>query len=200
MPLENATNIGEILYQERARKNISQEQIFEGVYSQSRTSKLENGSCIPDKLLTDVSLQRLGRCSDTLEAIMSLKEYTMFDIRETLKRHFYSEDYPRDKALLQEYRQWEIADKPIHAQFFGIYHALNEYRVHKDIIKCRNELETALEITFPQWRTLDFAQYSLCGQELHLMILIAFFILEDKDIKEDETLAYIPKEIGRAHV
>lgn len=194
MPLENATNIGEILYQERARKNISQEQIFEGVYSQSRTSKLENGSCIPDKLLTDVSLQRLGRCSDTLEAIMSLKEYTMFDIRETLKRHFYSEDYPRDKALLQEYRQWEIADKPIHAQFFGIYHALNEYRVHKDIIKCRNELETALEITFPQWRTLDFAQYSLCGQKLHLMILIAFFILEDKDIKEDETLAYIPKD------
>lgn len=189
MQLEDATNIGKILYQERSKKNILQEQIFEGMYSQSKISKLENGFAVPDKLLMDISLQRLGRCSDTLEAIMSLKEYRMFDIRETLKKHFYPGDYERDKTLLQEYRTWKISDEPIHAQFLETYTALNEYRVHKDADRCQKELETALEITFPQWRKLDFIQFSLCGQELHLLILIAFFILEDSRNKKNKKLA-----------
>lgn len=332
MKNELATNLGKIIYRERTRKGISQEQLYRGICTQAVLSKIEHGKKVPEKLLADALMQRLGRCTDTLEVIMSREEYLLFDMREDLRRHFgggmrreswraaleppaqygkktgntcgageeagdisrlenkeceisgnidemhniagtqkniydlcgnkdksgndlasgneacdlfkgggkicvtsqtgekvhatcrnrntagnisgdrnkvciceertklpengqnstFSQqkktaeaecedghDYSRIRSLLKEYRRSKEAEQPLHRQFLCKYEAINEYRRSGDAQRCCRALGKALNITLPKWRRLKLMQYCLCSQELHLLILLGYFTMDE---------------------
>lgn len=178
-----ATNLGKIIYRDRLKKNISQEELVKGICKQSILSKIESGKKMPDKLLADALLQRLGRCSDTLEAIMSWKEYFLYDIRETLQRNIWRKNYKENSELLEKYKNEKGEISPLHQQFLKKYKAVNEYQKDKDAVKCQNELEKALEITFSEWKQGEFLKYYLCSQELHLLILLGYFLLQKEETR-----------------
>ena len=220
MGKELATNLGKIIYRERVRKGISQEKLYRGICPQGDLSKIENGKRVPEKLLADALMQRLGRCTDTLEAIMSKEEYTLFDMRESLRRYFggcpeeqeTSQDtllqsdeqccisansekqscdkrkkksrdqrdtYEKVRKLIQEYRERKEARQPLHQQFLCKYEAVNEFRKHGDVPQCCRRLGKALDITLPKWKRLNLLEYCLCSQELHLLILIGYFMMRE---------------------
>lgn len=172
--------IGEIICAEREKRQISQEQLFRGICLQGDISKIESGKRIPDKLMVDALFQRLGRCADTLEAVMTKEEYELFDMRECLQRSFYKQDYAENKRLLVKYKKHKAAGQPLHRQFLLKYGALNEYLRDKDGEQCKKGLEGALRVTFPEGRQAGLEKYYLCSQELHLLILIGYFGLELK--------------------
>ncbi len=188
MDIINTINIGKILCDDREQQGIPQTELFRGLCMQSDCTKYESGEKIPDKLLVDALMQRLGRCSDTLEPIMSNEEYELYDMRECLQRNFYEKDYEGNRRILERYAQQKEAILPLHQQFLAKYNALNEYHRHGDFRRCLAELIMALEITFPEWESMQLQDYYLCSQELHLLILIAYFWLRE------ETLC-----IGEAH-
>lgn len=179
---ERATNLGKIIYRERLRKGMMQEELFRGICTQGELTKIESGERVPEKMLADALMQRLGRCTDTLEAIMSVQEYILFDMRETLQRHFYENNCERNDILLEKYARHKVIEQPLHQQFLSKYRAVNEYRKDGDAVRCRKALEEALSITFCEWEGLGLMDYSLCNQELHLLILIGYFMMpEDAD-------------------
>lgn len=65
-------------------------------------------------------------------------------------------------------------------QFLCKYGALNEYIKSGDGECCRKKLEKALEITFPEWAQGKLTEYYLCSQELHLLILLGYFGLQEE--------------------
>ena len=180
---KRATNLGKIICKERKKKNILQEELLRGVCQQGEMAKIESGERVPEKMLADALMQRLGRCTDTLEAIMSVEEYILFDMRETLRRHFYECNYEKNCSLIEKYRRHKEADWPLHRQFLLKYEAVNEYRRHGNMLRCRVELGNALTVTFHEWGRMQILNYYLCSQELHLLILIAFFMMPENEVR-----------------
>lgn len=180
---KRATNLGKIICKERKKKNILQEELLRGVCQQGEMAKIESGERVPEKMLADALMQRLGRCTDTLEAIMSVEEYILFDMRETLQRHFYECNYEKNCSLIEKYRRHKEADWPLHRQFLLKYEAVNEYRRHGNMLRCRMELGNALTVTFHEWGRMQILNYYLCSQELHLLILIAFFMMPENEVR-----------------
>lgn len=180
---KRATNLGKIICKERKKKNILQEELLRGVCQQGEMAKIESGERVPEKMLADALMQRLGRCTDTLETIMSVEEYILFDMRETLQRHFYECNYEKNCSLIEKYRRHKEADWPLHRQFLLKYEAVNEYRRHGNMLRCRMELGNALTVTFHEWGRMQILNYYLCSQELHLLILIAFFMMPENEVR-----------------
>lgn len=180
---KRATNLGKIICKERKKKNILQEELLRGVCQQGEMAKIESGERVPEKMLADALMQRLGRCTDTLETIMSVEEYILFDMRETLQRHFYECNYEKNCSLIEKYRRHKEADWPLHRQFLLKYEAVNEYRRHGNMLRCRVELGNALTVTFHEWGRMQILNYYLCSQELHLLILIAFFMMPENEVR-----------------
>lgn len=180
---KRATNLGKIICKERKKKNILQEELLRGVCQQGEMAKIESGERVPEKMLADALMQRLGRCTDTLEAIMSVEEYILFDMRETLQRHFYECNYEKNCSLIEKYRRHKEADWPLHRQFLLKYEAVNEYRRHGNMLRCRVELGNALTVTFHEWGRMQILNYYLCSQELHLLILISFFMMPENEVR-----------------
>ncbi len=180
---KRATNLGKIICKERKKKNILQEELLRGVCQQGEMAKIESGERVPEKMLADALMQRLGRCTDTLETIMSVEEYILFDMRETLQRHFYECNYEKNCSLIEKYRRHKEADWPLHRQFLLKYEAVNEYRRHGNMLRCRMELGNALTVTFHEWGRMQILNYYLCSQELHLLILISFFMMPENEVR-----------------
>lgn len=182
---ERATNLGKIIYLERLRRGLTQDELYRGICTQGELTKIESGERVPEKMLADALMQRLGRCTDTLEAIMSVEEYILFDMRETLQRHFYENNYERNCILLEKYARHRALEQPLHRQFFCKYSAVSQYRKDKDAAGCRKALEDTLAITFWAWEQLKLMDYWLCNQELHLLILIAYFMMPEEPQKSE---------------
>lgn len=189
---ERATNLGKIIYLERLRRGLTQDELYRGICTQGELTKIESGERVPEKMLADALMQRLGRCTDTLEAIMSVEEYILFDMRETLQRHFYENNYERSCTLLEKYTRHRALEQPLHRQFFRKYSAVNQYRKDKDAAACRKALEDTLAITFWAWEQLKLMDYWLCNQELHLLILIGYFMMPE----EPQKAALILEEVA----
>lgn len=191
------TNLGKIIYRERVRKNIFQDELLRGICTQSELVKIESGQRVPEKILADALMQRLGRCTDTLETIMSREEYILFDIRETIQRHFFERNYAKNEKLLEEYSVQADMEQPLNQQFLAKYTAMNEYCRDGDEVRCCEALEKALAITFPEWDVLGFMRYRLCHQEMHLIILIGYFWMfmdETRAVRIlEETAFYLEK-------
>ena len=194
---ERATNLGKIICQERKKKGLLQEELLRGICQQGELTKIEAGERVPEKMLADALMQRLGRCTDTLEAIMSVEEYILFDMRETLQRHFYEKNYEKNCSLLEKYRRHKQVEQPLHQQFLGKYEAVNEYCRDNNAYNCLKRLKQALEITFPEWERMPILNYCLCSQELHLLILIAYFMMPENEVRAvwilTETIDYLEK-------
>ncbi len=194
---ERATNLGKIIYRERKKKGLTQEELFRGICTQGELTKIESGERVPEKMLADALMQRLGKCTDTLEVIMSVEEYILFDLRETLQRHFFENDYERNQNLLEEYSRHRTIDQKLHQQFLAKYAAVNEYRRDGNALRCRKALGEALAITFPEWEGLELMRFRLCNQELHLLILLGYSMMQTDEAKAvqilEEVTAYLEK-------
>ncbi len=194
---ERATNLGKIIYRERKKKGLTQEELFRGICTQGELTKIESGERVPEKMLADALMQRLGKCTDTLEVIMSVEEYILFDLRETLQRHFFENDYEHNQNLLEEYSRHRTIDQKLHQQFLAKYAAVNEYRRDGNALRCRKALGEALAITFPEWEGLELMRFRLCNQELHLLILLGYSMMQTDEARAvqilEEVAAYLEK-------
>ena len=86
------------LRKEREKRGISQERLCRGVCAVSALSRYENGERIPDRLLMNTLIERLGKSSDKLVTMISCQEYAYFEwkskVKETLRK--------KNIALVQE--------------------------------------------------------------------------------------------------
>ena len=77
------------LRKEREKRGISQERLCRGVCAVSALSRYENGERIPDRLLMNTLIERLGKSSDKLVTMISCQEYAYFEwkskVKETLR-------------------------------------------------------------------------------------------------------------------
>ncbi len=164
-------NIGKIIYTLRTCNHISQEKLARGLCSVPALSRIEASERIPDKLLLDALLQRLGKSPDKLESIISAKDYELYLYRENIQRCIIGKEYGRAKELLEKYAGKKEAEENVHRQYIlKIKAALSEL-VDKDFEKSKEYIDEAIKITMPEGglAALENSLLSTCEIQLLLM-------------------------------
>ena len=75
-------NVGEILYSLREEKKVRQEKLCRGICMGSTLCKYERGESIPDRLVLNILLQRMGQSPDKLITALSSTEYEYLQWRK----------------------------------------------------------------------------------------------------------------------
>ena len=75
-------NVGEILYSLREEKKVRQEKLCRGICMGSTLCKYERGESIPDRLVLNILMQRMGQSPDKLITALSSTEYEYLQWRK----------------------------------------------------------------------------------------------------------------------
>lgn len=173
-------NIGKIIYTLRTCNHISQEKLARGLCSVAALSRIEACKRVPDKLLLDALLQRLGKSPDKLESIVTVGDYELYLYREKIQRYIIDEEYGEAKALLEEYARKKEAEETVHKQYIlKIKAALSEL-ADKDIEASEKYVEEAIRITMPEGPVAALENSLLSIPEIQL-ILMKINHYENKD-------------------
>lgn len=70
----------------RKEKAITQEKLCEGLLSQAALSKFESTGEMPDCMLIELLLQRMGKSSDNFSPVVLRREYEYLDWKNTVLR------------------------------------------------------------------------------------------------------------------
>ena len=90
------------LRKEREKRGISQERLCRGVCAVSALSRYENGERIPDRLLMNTLIERLGKSSDKLVTMISCQEYAYFEWKRKVKEALRNKKISLAQELLQK--------------------------------------------------------------------------------------------------
>lgn len=157
------------LTKEREKQGISQERLCRGLCVVSALSRYENGERIPDRLLMNALIQRLGKSSDELTTMISCQEYAYFEWRRKVKEALRKKNISLAQELLQKK---EALDGAVNA-------ALQEqfYRYIQGILKGTyadiSDLEEAIRLTHPEFSGKIEEEDLFSIQELNLLLFYA---------------------------
>ena len=157
------------LRKEREKRGISQERLCRGVCAVSALSRYENGERIPDRLLMNTLIERLGKSSDKLVTMISCQEYAYFEWKRKVKEALKKQNISLAQELLQKK---EALNGTVNA-------ALQEqfYRYIQGILKgtCADisDLEEAIRLTHPEFSGKIEEEDLFSIQELNLLLFYA---------------------------
>ena len=157
------------LTKEREKQGISQERLCRGLCAVSALSRYENGERIPDRLLMNALIQRLGKSSDQLTTMISCQEYAYFEWKRTVKEALRKKNISLVQVLLQKK---EALDGHVNS-------ALQEqfYRYIQGILRGTSvdisDLEEAIRLTNPKFSGKIEEGDLFSIQELNLLLFYA---------------------------
>lgn len=96
-------NVGELIGKLRREKNISQSALCHGVCSVQLLSLIERGERVPDLLLMEALLERLGKSTEMLEIILTVDEYKQIKHRDEIEKNLRFGNYEEVRESLDKY-------------------------------------------------------------------------------------------------
>lgn len=156
----------------RKDKHISQQDLGKGVCSGQQISKLEKGQALPDLLLMEFLLQRLGIGPGKFEIALSLKEYEEIEVRDDILDLLRAGRLEGAEQKLEMFCRDAGPDQPVRqmnrARLLGVL-ALER----KEYEAAKRHLEKAIRLTMGQAEQIDPNEGLLAGIELETLILYA---------------------------
>lgn len=157
------------LTKEREKQGISQERLCRGLCVVSALSRYENGERIPDRLLMNALIQRLGKSSDELTTMISCQEYAYFEWRRKVKEALRKKKISLAQELLQKK---ESLDGCVHSVLQEQF-----YRYIQGILMGTSadisDLEEAIRLTHPEFSGKIEEEDLFSIQELNLLLFYA---------------------------
>ena len=157
------------LRKEREKRGISQERLCRGVCAVSALSRYENGERIPDRLLMNALIQRLGKSSDQLTTMISCQEYAYFEWKRKVQEALIKKKISLAQELLQKK---ESLDGCVHSVLQEQF-----YRYIQGILMGTSadisDLEKAIRLTHPEFSGKIEEEDLFSIQELNLLLFYA---------------------------
>lgn len=164
-------NSGKIITALRVQDDISLRKLAKGLCSLPTLSRIESCERIPDKLLLDTLLQRLGKASDKLEAIMGIPDYQVYLRREQIEEYIISGEYEEAKKLIDKYLTRREANTTVHRQYIlKIKAILSELEDH-DMEKSKEYIDMAIKMTMPEGVEEALKEALLSKSEIQLILM-----------------------------
>lgn len=109
--------IGNLIYENRTRQRITQEELCEGICAPTTLSKIENGSQIPRRKTFEALLQRLGIYAQRYTFPVSNGEMERSNLEFQIIRKLSAEDY-EILGLLEQYKNCGETMDNLEKQFY----------------------------------------------------------------------------------
>ncbi len=186
---------GDILCHIRQEKGVSQEQLCQGLCTKGTYSKYEYGMLLPDCLLMQAVLQRLGKAADKLVRLLVQEEYNYFQWKREVLTAAGQEDMAELVRLLAEPEAVSIViNQKLQQQFVYRMQAIAADRKDQDTAKSIQYLKEAAELTMPgicrEWSD----KYWISVEEMHILLELAEELLkEEREEEAAKLLGHICK-------
>lgn len=156
----------------RKDKHVSQQELGRGICSGQQISKIEKGEAVPDFLLMELLLQRLGTGLNKFEVALSLEEYEEVETRDIILDDLRAGRLDAAERKLDTFCRDAGADQPVRqmnrARLFGVL-ALER----RDYEGAERFLEEAVRLTMGKTGEIGPGEGLLAGTELENLILYA---------------------------
>lgn len=170
----DSRSVGETLYIIRSEMGIGQDKLCLGLCTKGAYSKYEYGERMPDRLLLNVLLQRMGKNPDKLATILSSEEYNYFCWKKQVLTAVGQRDMDTVSKLLREPEAIEIViNEGLQRQFLYQMEAAIAEEKEKDIGKCIQLLEKAVELTMPGIRYHAMGGQLISAEEMLTLLALA---------------------------
>lgn len=164
-------NTGEIVFTLRTLENISQKELARGLCSISALSRIEMSERMPDKLLLDALLQRLGKSPDKLESIITLRDYKLCVCREQIQECIKRGSFNEAKRLLSEYKKEKEAEEKVHKLYIFTVEAILSELADNDIEQSKKFIEEGIALTMPEGEVYALEHFLLSKAEIQLILM-----------------------------
>ena len=167
----NRQSIGKLVRYEREKKQISIQNLANGICSISTLQRVENGERLPDFFAFERIIERLGKSINKIEFLYHQGDYEIYYLREVIERYLEKKQYADVWKGLEVYEALKEAEEPIHKQYiFKMYGAIAS-EVEKNHQKAAMYLEEALRLTVPDFQIEKIGDY-LLGEGEFVILLI----------------------------
>lgn len=176
--------IGDLLYQIRKERKISQIQLSKNICSQKTISNIESNKFIPNRLLFNILLERLGESPEYFKVMLSKKEFQYFEWkRGVIKNILDGKNAVAMTKLTDEAKNLEEkrqnGKQTIHyilqKQFVEFYIGY--------LTKNKEQISNAIELTVSNYRSNNWNKECISSTELNMIILDNSLEHNDEDVK-----------------
>ncbi|MCD8379969.1 MAG: helix-turn-helix domain-containing protein [Lachnospiraceae bacterium] len=180
-------NIGDTLTIIRREQNVSQEKLCLGLCSKTAYSRFELGDRIPDRLLLNTLLERLGKDAGKLSTVMQSEEYAYFIWRRSVAQAVAQKDITELETLLKRPEavvSTKNGNKNLQQQFLYRMNALIADMAGQPIQETIDWLRLAIETTLPEFTPDKINSYLISISELHVLTDLAEVLLRAKQTED----------------
>lgn len=195
--MNQKNRFGEFIANLRREKNISQEQLCDGLCAISMLSRFERGEREPEKLMQNRFLTRLGAVPENYENFLYYKDYCRWEKRQGILHNILEEDIPEAKRLLEEYRKEYKMKDALEQQFYLAMLAQIRRYEGCDKEELAGMFEEALRLTVPEIDKRSFRNRVLSLEELNLLLEYRYCKGEDVSLQFYESLLEYIEEMER---
>ncbi len=167
----NKKILGRLINYERNKKNISLQQLADGVCSASALQRLEHGERLPDFFVLERLLERLGKSVNKMEFLYNETDYEIYYLREIVEKYLEQGDYIEVSNALAYYGSLPEAEKGLHRQYILKMQAVVLSEKEQNHEKAQTLFKNALEETTGNFSLCDLDKCLLGEGELVLLLL-----------------------------
>lgn len=179
----------------RTGKGVTLEKLCEGLCSVSMMKRIEVGDRLPDKLLRDRLVERLGVTNDGFEDYLQPDEYALWKNRRELIRAIERRELETAGELIRLYEKESHGENAIERQFFLIMKGQLKQYQGATMEELKRIYGGALQLTVPDTSVLNRKKRILSLQEWNLLLEYIHFggnvgKLEDREGRTYQEKAY----------
>lgn len=192
--MSKENRFGEFIANLRREKQISLEQLSDGLCDLSVLSRFERGEREPDRLLQNRILSRLGAVPENYENFLYYKDYCRWEKRQGIVHNILEENIEQAKLLAEEYKNEYDMTYPLERQFYlAMLVQIKRYEGSSKQ-ELASLFEEALVLTVPNVKEKGLRNRVLSLEELNLL-LEYMYCREEKELPEfyESLLEYITK-------
>ena len=155
---------------ELSKRNITMDQLCQGLCSKRMVCYLKSGERSPGKLLQDRILERLGIETENYEYFLFNEEYNCWEARQLILHNITCENWERAEQLLWEYRDTHDMDNALEKQFCLSIQAQIRRRQGETPETLSRLYEEAARLTVPDLENKPLSELALSLKELDLIL------------------------------
>lgn len=178
--------LGEMLYRFRLERDVEAQQVCHGICSSSTISKIESGQSIPDTLMFECLMERMGVSSELFSIMVTEGESIYLKWRGQVWDAIDNEEWDALGELLKSKVIRKVyCNKKLETQFFSyasaVYHAKQG-----NYAKAAELLKIAAEQTIPEQEGIIEANVLLSTLELSISMLYLYYGIKGEVLTQQQ--------------
>lgn len=170
----------------RKLHNVTLEQVCEGLCSVSMMKRIEVGERMPEKLMRDRMMARMGVLLEGYEDYLPPDEYEQWCLRQNIIRSIEKKELEKTEYYLNEYKK--VTERnAVELQFYDAMYFMYLKLKNASLAIQKKVIMRAIEHTMSDIDKVFHAGVLLSNQELNLLIEYIWISENDNEVGEEKT-------------